>query len=83
MLQRYVESVAKTELKPTAEAAEFVDGGSIAAYAADAVKLMQESGIIGGIDTAEGLCFRPLANATRAQAATMTAKLYRILYAEA
>ena len=83
MLRRYVEGVAKTELKPTVEAAEFVDGGSIAAYAADAVKLMQESGIIGGIETAEGLCFKPLANATRAQAATMTAKLYKILYAEA
>ena len=39
--------------------------------------------IIGGIETAEGLCFKPLANATRAQAATMTAKLYKILYAEA
>ncbi len=83
MLRRYLENVAKSEPAKTVEAVSFADRGEISAYAADAVKFMQERGIISGIATENGLCFQPMANATRAQAATMTAKLYRLLGAEA
>ena len=58
------------ELKEAA--VDFKDDSEIAGYAKEAVKTMQQAGIIRGMETGE---FAPLANANRAQAAVILYKL--------
>ena len=53
-------------------AVDFKDDSEIAGYAKEAVKTMQQAGIIKGMETGE---FAPLANANRAQAAVILYKL--------
>ena len=53
-------------------AVDFKDDSEIAGYAKEAVKTMQQAGIIRGMETGE---FAPLANANRAQAAVILYKL--------
>lgn len=55
--------------------AEFVDADAIAGWAASGVEKAKELGIIGGF---EDRSFRPLANATRAQAAAMISRLLQL-----
>ncbi|MGN1007536.1 MAG: S-layer homology domain-containing protein, partial [Butyricicoccus sp.] len=82
MLARYVEQVAAAELPEKNSPLTFTDVSSIAAYARDAVSVMQTAGIISGISDGASYRFAPTAQATRAQAAVMTAGLYRTLYGQ-
>lgn len=82
MLQRYVEKVAKEELPQENAILEFTDASSIAVYAKDAVAAMQTAGIINGISDGGSYRFAPEAQATRAQAASMIAGLYHVLYGQ-
>ena len=82
MLQRYVEKVAKEELPQENAIMEFTDASSIAVYAKDAVAAMQTAGIINGISDGGSYRFAPEAQATRAQAASMIAGLYHVLYGQ-
>lgn len=75
MLQRYVSLVAGHTLPAVNAPIQFTDGDSIAAYARDAVSLMQSAGIINGFSDGSGYRFAPKQNATRAQAAAMIAQL--------
>ena len=82
MLQRHVEKVAKEELPQENAILEFTDASSIAVYAKDAVAAMQTAGIINGISDGGSYRFAPEAQATRAQAASMIAGLYHVLYGQ-
>ncbi len=80
MLTKYISSVAKKELEVKNEAVTFTDSASIAEYAAEAVKTMQTGGIISGVKAADGsYSFKPTANATRAEAASMVSGLLNAL----
>jgi len=61
MITRAIENLPQTNATQ-----EFIDQADIASWAADAVNAMQQAGIINGF---EDRTFRPLSNATRAQAA--------------
>ncbi|MCL2837837.1 MAG: S-layer homology domain-containing protein [Oscillospiraceae bacterium] len=61
MVQRAIDSLPQTNAPQ-----EFIDNDDIAFWAADAVSVMQQAGIINGFEDGT---FRPLDNATRAQAA--------------
>ncbi|WP_130862236.1 S-layer homology domain-containing protein [Bacilliculturomica massiliensis] len=80
MLTKYISSVAKKELEVKNEAVTFTDSASIAEYAEEAVKTMQTGGIISGVKAADGsYSFKPTANATRAEAASMVSGLLNAL----
>lgn len=53
----------------------FADSGEISSYAKEAVGKMAASGILNGY---EDKTFRPVSNATRAEAAVITAKIYNM-----
>ena len=99
MIKNYTEHIVKKEI-PAAAAASSVNGSDsgtaessvaffqdkadIAPYAKDAVVLMQQGGIINGIEKKNQsgeaiLVFSPNNHATRAEAATMIAKLLKVL----
>lgn len=65
---------AGCNIQSTQEAQVFADDSAIADYAKDSVTLMQQAGIINGV---EGNNFAPGENATRAQAAKIICLLYR------
>lgn len=71
MIIRYVEYQDKA-LQKNAEALTFADNAQIAAYAKEAVSVMQQAGIISGKGNN---MFAPLDNATRAEAAKMLGML--------
>ena len=71
MLVRYQEKVVKTALPEVAEAPAFADNDQIAAYASEAVYLLQKAGIVTGADGR----FQPAATATRGQVCKMLAGL--------
>ncbi len=76
MLQNYLTQSAKKELKAVNAQMQFKDAEQISAYAKEAVSTMQKAGILSGILQTDGAyAFAPLNNATRAEAATMIAKL--------
>ncbi len=62
-------------LPPQAEAVTFADDAEIAEYAKETVSKMQVAGIVSGVGDNR---FDPLGTATRAQAAVIIDKLYRI-----
>ncbi|NOV00650.1 S-layer homology domain-containing protein [Paenibacillus planticolens] len=64
--------VAEKQLKKTVAPASFADNEKISAFAREAVSILQEAGIINGMDEHN---FAPELDATRAQAATI---IYRI-----
>lgn len=66
--------VAGTTISATKEAQKFTDESNIANYAKESVTLMQQAGIISGMD---GGRFAPNENATRAQAAKIIYMLTR------
>lgn len=72
-----ITKVAKKELKAEAAKMSFADSGSIADYAKAAVETMQTGGIISGTKSGDGFSFKPMDNATRAEASSMLAKLFR------
>lgn len=76
MLYRYVRNVAKADLPVVNEPVDFTDAGQISQKAADAVKLMQQGGIINGIPDGDQLRFGPKQQATRAEASAMIARFY-------
>ncbi|MNI01521.1 Endo-1,4-beta-xylanase A precursor [compost metagenome] len=65
-------TVAEKQLKKTVTPAQFADHEEIGAFAIEAVAVLQQAGVINGMDEQT---FAPELNATRAQAATM---IYRI-----
>ncbi len=79
MLNRYLDKIAKAELTANTQPLTFTDAASIAGYAKDAVTTMQTGGIISGMADGAGYRFAPTAQATRAQAAVMIAKLSEAL----
>ena len=74
ILARYAEYVAKYKLPETTTALNFTDSDLIASYTIEAVKAMQNAGIISG--NSDG-SFAPKANATRAQTAKMITVLIK------
>ena len=82
MLHRYVQKTAKTELPQKNAARVFTDEAYIAAYAKDAVSAMQTAGVINGMTDGDAFRFAPTAEAARAQAASMIAGLYQVLYGQ-
>lgn len=79
MLYRYMTLVAKAELPEVNAPVAFTDADDIAPYAAAAVSVMQCGGMITGIATAEGICFAPKKNATRAEVCTLITRFYHAL----
>ncbi|HWQ80423.1 MAG TPA: S-layer homology domain-containing protein [Anaerovoracaceae bacterium] len=82
MIKNYSEKVTKKAIAGTVPAVAFEDGPDIAAYAKEAVALMQQGGIINGVSKKNGsgeevTAFAPKNSATRAEAATMIAKLLK------
>ena len=82
MIQNFTNKIEKERITATVSAAAFTDDSDIAAYAKEAVSLMQQGGIINGISkkNASGdavTVFSPKNCATRAEAVTMTAKLLK------
>ncbi len=82
MIKNFTDKVEKKSIKATAQSVVFADSGNIAAYAKDAVSLMQQGGIINGMskknDSGDTVtAFLPKNHATRAEAATMIAKLLK------
>jgi hypothetical protein len=82
MLKRYLDNMAKIELPHTSAAIPFTDRADISAYALEPVDYMQTAGIINGIADGSAYRFAPKSQATRAQAATMIAKLYPLIYSQ-
>ena len=79
MLYRYATEVAKSQLPAVNEPITFKDDAEIADKTAEAVSVMQQSGIIGGIADGNGFRFAPKQQATRAHAAAMIARFYEAL----
>ncbi|WP_206460085.1 S-layer homology domain-containing protein [Anaerovorax sp. IOR16] len=78
MILNYQNKVAKKELTASNQEINFADASAIAGYAKEAVTSMQKAGIISGIKQADSTYkFAPKSNATRAEAATMIAKLIK------
>ncbi len=82
MIQNFTNKIEQKGIAVTVPAAAFTDDSDIAAYAKQAVSLMQQGGIINGINrkNASGdtvTVFSPKNCATRAEAATMIAKLLK------
>lgn len=78
ILSSYLEKVEKKELKAANEKISFVDAAAIADYAKASVEKMQIGGILSGSGTKEGAySFKPADKATRAEAASMLAKLFQ------
>ena len=78
ILSNYLEKVEQTSLTLAAEHTEFADASEIGEYARAAVEQMQAGGIVSGAEDGSGsVYFRPQAGATRAEAASMLAKLFR------
>lgn len=74
MISKYVKNVEKETLTDVNKPVKFADNSEIASYAKDAVTIMQKAGIINGVKNNFGTySFKPKANATRAEAATMIA----------
>ena len=82
MIQNFTNKIEKKSIAATVPTAAFTDDSDIAVYAKEAVSLMQQGGIINGISkkNASGdtvTLFSPKNCATRAEAATMIAKLLK------
>ena len=77
MIKRYTD-FAKFTLPTDAAAVNFTDSAQISSYAADAVKAMQQAGIINGKG---GNTFVPKDNATRAEACKMLTVLMKMMEA--
>lgn len=78
MLTNYMSAVEKKALEKINDPVTFKDSTSIAAYAKTAVESMQTGGIISGVKASDGsYSFKPKDNATRAEAASMLAKLFQ------
>ena len=82
MIQNFTNKIEKKGIAAAVPAASFTDDSDIAAYAKEAVSLMQQGGIINGIskNNASGdtvTVFSPKNSATRAEAVTMIAKLLK------
>lgn len=78
ILESYLNKVEKKELKAVNVKQAFADELQIEGYAKDAVEKMQSGGIISGVKYADGgYSFKPADNATRAEAASMLAKLFQ------
>lgn len=75
ILMRYLQQDERA-LPTAGEATAFVDGGSISAWARDAVAACQEGGLIQGTG---GGNFQPKSNANRAQVATIFTRLIQAL----
>ena len=73
IIMRYVDQLSGKELEIVNDKVSFNDSGEISSYAADAVSLMQQAGIISGKG---GNTFAPKESATRAEACKM---LYMIM----
>lgn len=83
MIKNFIEKVEKKEMPQTVQNMAFTDSNDIAGYAREAVSMTQQSGIISGTSktNASGnaiTVFFPKNQATRAEAATMIAKLLKI-----
>lgn len=77
MIKRYTD-FAKFTLPTDLAAVNFTDSAQISSYAADAVKAMQQAGIINGKG---GNTFAPKDNATRAEACKMLTVLMKMMEA--
>ena len=77
MIKRYTD-FAKFTLPADTAAVNFTDSAQISSYAADAVKAMQQAGIINGKG---GNTFAPKDNATRAEACKMLTVLMKMMEA--
>lgn len=78
MIYRYADK-SGIKLEAVNEAITFSDNASISSYAADAVKTMQQAGIINGIDNGDGtFSFDAKGKATREVSAKMLCVLYDI-----
>ena len=77
MIKRYTD-FAKFTLPTDTAAVNFTDSAQISSYAADAVKAMQQAGIINGKG---GNTFAPKDNATRAEACKMLTVLMKMMEA--
>ena len=77
MIKRYTD-FAKFTLPTDTAAVNFTDSAQISSYAADAVKAMQQAGIINGKG---GNTFVPKDNATRAEACKMLTVLMKMMEA--
>lgn len=78
MIANYLSKIEKKELKTVNEKTVFGDESKIAGYAKTAVETMQTGGIISGSKTKTGAYeFKPADNGTRAEAASMLAKLFQ------
>lgn len=77
MIKRYTD-FAKFTLPADTKAVNFTDSAQISSYAADAVKAMQQAGIINGKG---GNTFAPKDNATRAEACKMLTVLMKMMEA--
>lgn len=66
-------------LEASAEATSFEDSNTISAWAAEDVTLATKLGIIKGMETDNGLCFKPVDLSNRAQAAAMMNRLFAMI----
>ncbi len=70
IIDRYVEKLASRQLEKVNEPKDFTDSSEISDYAAEAVSVMQQAGILSGKGAGN---FAPKDNATRAEACKMIA----------
>ncbi|MBD3921600.1 endo-1,4-beta-xylanase [Paenibacillus sp. PR3] len=67
---------ANIELPNTVNEIQFADDSSISSYAAQAIKALQQAGIVKGMENGR---FAPASNATRAQAAVIIYGLFKLM----
>ena len=79
MLYRYMTNVVKTHLPEVNKPILFTDAADIDARAAEAVSVIQRSGIINGIADGNGFCFAPKKHATRGEVSTLITRFYKAL----
>ncbi|MGI5873830.1 MAG: S8 family peptidase [Bacillota bacterium] len=79
MLYRYYHDYEKKALAAESKSVSFKDSGDIAGWAAAAVKVMTDAGVLRGYDNGDGThSFRPQNTATRAEAAQIISGLSKL-----